>query len=120
APRPPDGDVAQPLWEDRNLFGRVGAHADAKPAVTRYRTLARGGGGALLEVRLDTGRKHQIRAHLAWLGCPIVGDARYGVRGPRLMLHAEELAFDHPADGRRVVVRAPAPAAFALAVRPGR
>ena len=120
APRPPEGVVDQPLWEDRNLFVRVGAHADAKPAVTRYRTLARGGGCALLEVQLDTGRKHQIRAHLAWLGCPIVGDARYGVRGPRLMLHAEELAFDHPADGRRVVLRAPVPAAFALAVRPGR
>jgi 23S rRNA pseudouridine1911/1915/1917 synthase len=117
--RPPAGVVDQPLWEDRNLFVRVGAHPEARPAVTRYRTLARGGGLSHVEVRLDTGRKHQIRAHLAWLGCPVVGDARYGERGPRLLLHAAELAFDHPADGRRVLVRAPAPAAFARALRPG-
>lgn len=120
APPQPDGVVDQPLWEDRNLFVRVGARPEAKPARTRYRTLARGAGRTHLEVELDTGRKHQIRAHLAWLGCPIVGDARYGARGPRLFLHAVELAFEHPRDGRRVVVRAPAPAVFAQAVRPGR
>jgi 23S rRNA pseudouridine1911/1915/1917 synthase len=79
-----------------------------------------GGGRSLLSVELDTGRKHQIRAHLAWLGCPIVGDDRYGVRGPRLLLHATELAVDHPRDGRRLVVAAPSPAAFAQALRPGR
>ncbi|MBM3974174.1 MAG: RluA family pseudouridine synthase [Planctomycetes bacterium] len=120
APPQPEGEVDQPLWEDRNLFVRVGARPEAKPARTRYRTLARGAGRTHLAVELDTGRKHQIRAHLAWLGCPIVGDARYGARGPRLLLHAVELAFEHPRDGRRVVVRAPAPAVFAQAVRPGR
>ncbi len=68
---------------------------------------------ALLEVRLDTGRKHQIRAHLAGIGCPIVGDLRYGVsKARRLALHAHRLLLLHPADGRRIEIVSPVPAEF--------
>ncbi|MBL8754818.1 MAG: RluA family pseudouridine synthase [Planctomycetes bacterium] len=115
-PDPAEGTVDRPLWEDKTLRVRVGDHADARPARTRYRTVERGPARARLEVALDTGRKHQIRAHLAWLGHPIVGDDRYGTRGPRLCLHAQRLALRHPRDGRALVVEAPMPREFAAAL----
>jgi 23S rRNA pseudouridine1911/1915/1917 synthase len=112
-PEPADGVIDRPLWEDGNLRVRVGDHPDARPARTRYRTVERGPARALLEVGLDTGRKHQIRAHLAWLGHPIVGDDRYGTKGPRLCLHAQRLALRHPRDGRPLVLEAAVPREFA-------
>jgi 23S rRNA pseudouridine1911/1915/1917 synthase len=68
----------------------------------------------LLECRLETGRTHQIRVHLAAIGHPVVGDARYGggraeLRAPRPFLHAGRLAFDHPVTGARVDLRSPLP-----------
>jgi 23S rRNA pseudouridine1911/1915/1917 synthase len=85
-----------------------------RQAKTRYRVQARLEAPApvtLLECRLETGRTHQIRVHLAAIGHPLVGDPRYGrraavpVRGlpaGRVWLHAGWLAFDHPATGRRL------------------
>jgi len=82
---------------------------------------------SLVEARPETGRFHQIRRHLKHLSHPIVGDVNYG-KGDlnrlfrtryglhRLALHAHLLAFDHPATGRRLVVRAPLPADFAAAL----
>lgn len=116
-PEPPAGAIEQPLWEDRNLRVRVGAHETAREARTRYRTVEHGEARARLEVELDTGRKHQIRAHLAWLGHPVVGDERYGTRAQRLCLHAERLELPHPRDGRPLVIAAAVPAAFAAALR---
>ena len=70
----------------------------------------------MLEVSLDTGRSHQIRAHLGAIGHPIVGDRRYGDRAlspfgdsRRIALHARRVAFDHPIAGHRVTVEAPLP-----------
>ena len=67
----------------------------------------------LLRVRLETGRTHQIRAHLKAIGHPVAGDPEYGHAGalglPRQFLHAERLAFDHPVTGERVDVRSPLP-----------
>ena len=68
---------------------------------------------AAVAVGLLTGRKHQIRVHLAGLGCPVVGDPLYGVApGPagRLGLHAERLSFPHPVTGAAVELHAPLPA----------
>ncbi len=94
------------------------AHLDAETALTRYRTLAEGEGAALLELKPETGRMHQLRVHLAHLGRPILGDPRYGgsltLNGepvPRLMLHAAALEFPHP-DGGRKRIAAPAPEDF--------
>lgn len=115
APQPPAGAIELPLREDATLHVRAGSHPDARPACTRYRTLASAGGRTLLAVELDTGRKHQIRAHLAAIGCPVVGDARYGTRGPRLLLHAVRLALPHPRTGRPLSIEAPPPAAFCAA-----
>jgi RluA family pseudouridine synthase len=76
----------------------------AEHACTRWRVIARDAGRAALLVRLETGKKHQIRVHLSELGCPIAGDRVYG--GPpfrRLLLHAAFLRFRHPVTGARVV-----------------
>ena len=119
-PGPAEGAIDQPLWEDRALYVRAGRGPGAKDARTRYRRLATGRGRALLEVELDTGRRHQIRVHLAWLGHPVVGDERYGRGGPRLGLHALRLEVPHPRSGRRLVLEAPAPPAFTNLLESGR
>jgi 23S rRNA pseudouridine1911/1915/1917 synthase len=85
-------------------------------AVTRYRVLERFADFTLVECRLETGRTHQIRVHLASLGHPIVGDEAYGRGRPRppvvfegVALHAARLAFVHPATGARMEFTAPPP-----------
>jgi 23S rRNA pseudouridine1911/1915/1917 synthase len=120
-PEPADGVIDAPLWEDKNLRVRVGDHPEARPARTRYRTTARSrpGSRAQLEVELDTGRKHQIRAHLAWRGHPIVGDDRYGTPAPRLCLHALRLTLPHPRTGAPLVLTAPLPPALPAALASG-
>jgi 23S rRNA pseudouridine1911/1915/1917 synthase len=115
-PQPPEGIIEQPLWEDANLRVRVGSHPEARPARTRYRTLARGPAQAQLAVELDTGRKHQIRAHLAWLGHAVLGDDRYGARAPRLFLHAHRLTLRHPSTGAALELVAAVPPTFAPAL----
>ena len=84
-------------------------------AESRWRRLAEAtdGGRRLTLVALEpvTGRSHQLRAHLAWLGAPISGDPLYGAGGPPdLALHAARLSFPHPADGRPIDVHAAPPA----------
>jgi tRNA pseudouridine32 synthase/23S rRNA pseudouridine746 synthase len=90
-------------------------HPDAETASTGYRTLAATDEAALVELRPHTGRMHQLRVHLASLGRPIAGDARYGgalMLGadavPRLMLHAAAIQFPHPGGGERRI-EAPIP-----------
>jgi 23S rRNA pseudouridine1911/1915/1917 synthase len=113
--RAPEGELAGRLVEDAALSVRlVRAGRRGKLAISRYRVVERYRDVTLLEVRLVTGRRGQIRAQLAALGHPIVGDRRYGSeRDPlrRLCLHAARLGFVHP-DGRRVRFESPAPAGF--------
>jgi len=88
----------------------------ARRARLHYHVLRTVVAGTLLEVRLETGRAHQIRVQLAATGCPIVGDLRYGSRrglGPMIALHAHTIAFEHPTRGERIRVEAPIPAAWA-------
>ena len=118
-PEPETGVIELPLRRDeqgREAYMRVCApdHKDAETARSRYRTLKAASGAALMELDPDTGRMHQLRVHMAALGHPIAGDARYGgalvVGGeavPRLMLHARALAFPHPAGGEKRVEAEP-------------
>ena len=98
---------------------------EARDAVTHYRVLARFAGKAAwgnaftyIECRLETGRTHQIRVHMLHLGHPLIGDPIYAhpqrqkARPGRLMLHAWRLAFNHPADGRRIAIQSPIPAEY--------
>lgn len=112
-PNPDRGTIDQPLRMDENeYFMHVGAHPEAKHARTRYQTERSQHGRSLLRVELETGRQHQIRAHLSWLGYPVIGDPRYGTAGPRLGLHALQLSCTHPGSGRRLSFETPAPADF--------
>ena len=112
-PEPPRGTIDQPLRMDEEEYrAHVGEHPAARPATTHYETERTAGGRSLLRVRLETGRQHQIRAHLAWLGCPVVGDPRYGAGGGRMGLHALRLKIVHPATGRKMVFEAPVPDDF--------
>ncbi len=94
--------------------------ADApRLAVTHWRMLGAGRGRSLLQVRLETGRKNQIRVHMKEFKHPIVGDARYGATTDpigRMALHASELGFTHPGTGQSVRYSSPAPASFYNAV----
>lgn len=95
----------------------------ALKAVTNYRVLARGAGFSLLELSLETGRKHQIRVQLAAAGHPIAGDERYGSMcdpAGRLCLHAISLVLKHPLSGRELRFESPVPPEFAAAVVPAR
>lgn len=88
---------------------------NAKEAITSYEVKKAGGGYALLDINIETGRKNQIRVHMKELGCPVAGDKQYGARtNPigRLCLHANELSFIHPATGEPVTFKAKMPRDF--------
>jgi 23S rRNA pseudouridine1911/1915/1917 synthase len=114
-PRPASGELLDYVRKDerhRKMHVANKGAADAKEARLTYRTLQPLAGGALLEVELDTGRKHQIRLQLAHAGHPILGDRKYGSRRPfprGVALHARRLAFDHPTRGERLDFTAPPP-----------
>lgn len=116
--REPSGTFRSYLTEGRDLRVRssVLPVAGAKEAITHYRTTASGKRYSILEVTLETGRRNQIRVHLADAGHPIVSDTMYG-RGfdpelRRLALHAKRLGFVHPRTGKKVTFTADVPRAF--------
>lgn len=114
----PAGLIDAPVARGVRDPTRMAVSAGGKEARTRYRVETRYTDPApvsLLECRLETGRTHQIRVHLAAIGHPVVGDSRYrGARAaldlPRPFLHAARLSFDHPATGERLSFSSPLPA----------
>lgn len=113
-PRTMEGALTSRLTEDRSLRVRPTSDRRAgREAITRYRVVARRREGTLLELRLVTGRRGQIRAQLAAAGHPIAGDREYGARTDplgRLALHATRLGLAHPRGGRLVFESSPPPA----------
>ena len=122
------GTIDEPIGRHRSDRLRMAVRQDGRPAITHYRVLERFRAHTYLSVKLETGRTHQIRLHLAHLQYPIVGDPEYGgrrlarprgateglietLRGfKRQALHAASLAFDHPRSGKRLASESPVPA----------
>lgn len=113
-PRSWQGRIDAPIGRDREDPTRRSLDTDApREATTHFEVEELLGAHALLRVRLETGRTHQIRVHLAAIDLPVVGDPVYGVPDPRLkrqFLHASRLAFTHPFTGQSVEVESPLPA----------
>ena len=117
-PKPAAGTIDQPLRLDPVIYQmHVGPHPDAKHALTHFTTERSVGQRTLLRVELETGRQHQIRAHLAWLGHSVVGDQRYGTAGTRMGLHALRLSITKPGTNKPLVFETPAPADFLALLR---
>jgi 23S rRNA pseudouridine1911/1915/1917 synthase len=96
------------------------ASGQTRHAITRYRVLARAAKRTLVSLELETGRRHQIRVHLADLGHPIIGDEKYGAKtnpAHRLALHACGLVFPHPVTGEEMKFESPLPKDLAKLVR---
>jgi 23S rRNA pseudouridine1911/1915/1917 synthase len=111
-PEAPEGIIDVPLGRDPRYRQKMAPLAEGKPARTHYKVLETYDRYSLLEVGLETGRTHQIRVHLAWLKCPVVGDTIYGrKKNPlglaRQFLHAWQLRFRHPRTGEELHLEAP-------------
>jgi 23S rRNA pseudouridine1911/1915/1917 synthase len=104
------------LIEDKSQkVHSVSERPDAKFSITNYTTIKQVNENTLLDIRTDTGRKNQIRVHLSDIGCPIVGDRKYGASDEfkrRIRLHACSLSFPHPVDERIITVKSPMPEGF--------
>lgn len=118
----PRGTVQSWLKDNRNYVTQSFDHdpGGGKWAVTHYRTLRTDGRHSLVELKLETGRKNQIRVHLQQLGHPVSGDIKYGLAGDnpvgRLTLHAFRLNFFHPVTGEPLRFETPVPKLFLKAL----
>lgn len=112
-PEPAKGTVCIPVMPDPENKKRMCTHPEGKSAVTHYETLALRHNRALVRLHLETGRTHQIRVHMASIGCPLVGDPLYGSQETsgtkRTALHAETIHFLQPFTGEEIQVTTPAP-----------
>jgi 23S rRNA pseudouridine1911/1915/1917 synthase len=116
-----EGVIEAPIGRDRGRRTRMSTRTDKpREARTHFAIERELGRYTLLRLRLETGRTHQIRAHLAALGLPVCGDPEYGGRGllglSRQFLHSARIAFPHPGDGARVELRSRLPADLAVAL----
>lgn len=124
-PDPSSGTIDAPIDRHPKHDHRFAVVAGGRPSITHYDTLEAFRAASLLDVRLETGRTHQIRVHLAALRHPCVGDIAYGADPTlaerlglgRQWLHARSLGFDHPADGRWVEFVSPYPADLSRALQ---
>ena len=111
-PPAPSGTVDAPIGLAPDSRARA-VCPDGQSARTHYRVLQSWEGGSLVELQLDTGRTHQIRVHMAHLGCPLTGDFLYGTEQPekiaRPALHSHQLSFTHPITGEHLAFTQPLP-----------
>lgn len=106
------GAIDLPLGRDEVETEKVVVREDGKRAVTHWEAIAHAPDRTKLRVILETGRNHQIRAHMAAIGHPIVGDSLYGTPGPVMALHAWKLAVRHPITGEALAFTEPPPDAW--------
>ena len=116
------GTVDAPIGRHPVDRKRMAVVKDGREAVTHWRVLERYGVYTLIEARLETGRTHQIRVHMAHIKHPVAGDVVYGSAKPRLgldgqALHAARLELTHPATGERMTFKAKVPEYFASALK---
>ena len=117
-PKENKGTIDQPLrLDEKEYCMHVGKHPDAKNAITHYVVKQSAGNRSLLEVSIETGRQHQIRAHMAWLGHSIIGDERYGKKpfnknGGKMGLHSMRLSIVHPKTKSQLRLEVDAPRDF--------
>jgi 23S rRNA pseudouridine1911/1915/1917 synthase len=112
------GTIRAPIGKDRHVSGKRRVSPGGQAAVTHYELVEAypAADAALLRLRLETGRTHQVRVHLAHIGHPVIGDGLYGRPDPRIgrqALHGERLRFRHPLTGEMVDISSPLPADFA-------
>jgi 23S rRNA pseudouridine1911/1915/1917 synthase len=124
-PRSWRGRIEAPIGRDRHDATRISLDSDTpREAATEFEIVELLRDHALLRVRLETGRTHQIRVHLAAIELPIAGDSVYGVAGDlgldRQFLHAARVAFHHPFTRERIEVESPLPAELAAALERAR
>ncbi|MCX7781742.1 MAG: RluA family pseudouridine synthase [Negativicutes bacterium] len=109
---PREGLIDAPIGRRPGSIIERTVRSDGQPALTRYQTLAIFPQASLLELELLTGRTHQIRVHLSYIGHPLLGDDLYGGSKSlisRQALHAAKLSFSHPVSGEKVCVSSPLP-----------
>jgi len=117
-PKEKKGTIDQPLRLDEKEYRmHVGKHPEAKSAITHYTVKETAQNRSLLEVSIETGKQHQIRAHMAWLGHSVVGDERYGKKpfnknGGRMGLHSMRLSIIHPKTKKPLTFEVDAPRDF--------
>lgn len=111
------GTIDAPIARDPKERQNMTVVDKGKHAITHFRVLERFGNFTLVECRLETGRTHQIRVHMKYIGFPLVGDPKYGPRKTMDIggqaLHAEVIGFDHPKTGEYLEFTAEPPAEFA-------
>jgi len=118
-----EGTVNAPIGRDpKNRMKMAVTQMNSKEAITHYRVLQRFGSFTYLECRLETGRTHQIRVHMAYINHPLLGDAVYGPRKTAMgvetqMLHAKVLGFHHPKTGKYMEFDSPLPQEFITVIR---
>ena len=119
-PNPPEGTVDAPMGPREGSLVEQEVRPDGKSARTHYQVLSVRNGRALVKLKLDTGRTHQIRVHMAHLGCPLTGDFLYGTENQALItrpaLHSCELTLRHPITGEVMTFSSPLPADMARLV----
>ena len=112
-PNPPSGTIDAPIAKEEAASVRRVVCPQGQPSVTHYETLRAAGGRALVRLRLETGRTHQIRVHMKHIGCPVCGDFLYGTELPevpgRFALHSAELVLCHPFTGETLHITSPLP-----------
>jgi 23S rRNA pseudouridine1911/1915/1917 synthase len=113
-PGTPDGLIDAPIGRDANQRKQMTVTPDGRQAITEFHVLEHFAEYSLLEVLPKTGRTHQIRVHLAFIGCPVVGDTVYGrrkqgIKMKRHFLHATSITFDLPGSIETITIEAPLP-----------